>query len=112
MRAGFLARFKHIINGLLHRFGVQLPINHRDRNGHDNADDCAYHHDFDEREGFGSAPLRGDRRSMCGAQIHYPRLMLLVMANIADRMLNSKPPTPTAITMIMAGSIRLVITRN
>ncbi|SVD82010.1 uncharacterized protein METZ01_LOCUS434864, partial [marine metagenome] len=38
--------------------------------------------------------------------------MLLVIVKSACKMLNSSPPTPTAIMMIIAGSIRLVITRN
>ena len=38
--------------------------------------------------------------------------MLDVIANIADKTLNSRPPTPMAMTMIMAGSIKFVITRN
>lgn len=40
------------------------------------------------------------------------RFSVLVMANIADKMLNNRKPTPTAMTMIMAGSIKLVMTRN
>ena len=43
---------------------------------------------------------------------HLTGLRLLVILNIADRTLNNKKPTPTAIVMIMAGSIRFVITRN
>jgi len=38
--------------------------------------------------------------------------MLLVMANMADNTLKSKKPTPTAMTIIMAGSIKFVMTRN
>ena len=46
-----------------------------------------------------------------GPGFHH-RLILAVIANTADNTLKSRNPTPIAMTMMIAGSMRFVITRN
>jgi hypothetical protein len=89
-------------------------------NGHDDGHDPYHNHDLDESESgtAGRAPPAvapralpaGNRRPM-PAQSHRV-LMLDVMVNIVCKTLKSRKPTITAIMMIMAGSIRFVITRK
>src|SRR5438552_1523378 len=96
--------------------------------------DARHNHQLEKREGAGAS--RVERRAPRAPQLSSlqarlssldPRLSTLVsglstefhhramfdvMANMADNTLNKRKPTPSAITMIMAGSIRFVVTRN
>src|SRR5688500_4699760 len=98
MAARILTSLDNIVYGLLLQIGMKLAIDAGDGHGHDDANNGAPDHDLDERE--------RDAKAICLAQGH-PRLMLLVMANMADKMLNNNPPTPTAMMMIITGSMRL-----
>ena len=94
---------------------MKSVVNERNGGGHDQRGDCDHHHDFDEREGpvnRGVLSRTADLRSGLWWYFHLPVLMFAVIANIADRTLNNNMPTPTAIKMIIAGSIKLVMTRK
>ena len=103
--AGRRAGLHHRVQAFAKRRPVALHhFRHADReDDHHQAHD---HHQLNQREGRNGCAAR-----VGATRIHH-RAMLLVMVKSACKILNSNPPTPTAMIMIIAGSIRLVITRN
>ena len=130
------AKLLHLPNGFVHSGPVKYLPNYRHAHGHHDTHDPDHDHDFEECESAGApncaqklpvpgrfreslrpgasalrrrAPPRGHPPGD-GSQRGHQRVMLAVMANMAERTLNSRKPTPTAMTTIMTGSIMFIMT--
>ncbi len=108
LRPRVVQPFFHVTHRFAHPVLAQGLKNRRHAHRRDQADDGHDDHHFNQREGAPRRFLADDRRFHREAQAW----ICEINWNSGRKMLNSRKATMTAITMISAGSMRLVITRN
>src|SRR5215472_4038954 len=138
LRTSIATDFHHVLQRFRHRRAVPDLVYKRHTHCHDQPHDADNNHDLDERKGrnpkaetrnpnlasaaiirisaFGFLSDFGLRVSGFHPPLDFEfetthqRVILAVIANIAERTLRSRNPTPTAITTIITGSNMFNIT--